>query len=103
MERRLKLTLPALAGAILLAGCAAPPAPPGYPVPPPLPAEILPLPPVSDAPLVFQPGDWVFTGGSYRYEAGHYVPAAGHSRNWMFGRWAPNGTPLPVWVPGHWV
>lgn len=73
-----------------------------FPTPPPLPAEILPLPPVSQTQLIWQPGDWTYAGGSYRYEAGRYVPAEGHSRQWMFGHWAPDPSG-PVWVPGHWL
>jgi hypothetical protein len=99
MERQLKLTLPVLAGLALLAGCVPPPPP--FPTPPPLPAEVLPLPPVSETPLVWQPGDWTYLDGSYRYNAGLYVQAAGHSRNWEFAHWAP-GPAGPVWVPGHW-
>lgn len=95
----MKLPVIALAAALLLAGCVGPAQ---FPVPPPLPAEIIPLPPVSEAAIIWQPGDWAFAGGSYRYEAGRYVPAAGHGTNWMFGHWAPEGNAV-VWVPGHWI
>ena len=96
----MKLTLPALASLALLAGCVQAP-PPAFPVPPPLPAEVLPLPPVSETQLDWQPGDWAFVNGSYLYNPGQYVPAAGHSANWVFAHWAavPGG---PSWVPGHW-
>ncbi len=102
----MKSLVPALAGALLLAGCVAAVPPSGGPVPappPPLPAESIPAPPVSDVPLMWRPGDWVFASGSYRYDAGRYVQAAGHSRNWMFGHWemAPQGG--YVWVPGGWA
>ncbi len=97
----MKLTLPIVASVALLAGCV-PVAGPAYPAPPPLPAEVLPLLPVSEAPLVWRPGDWVYAGGSYRYEAGQYVPAAGHSRQWEFAHWGP-GPDGPIWVPGHWL
>lgn len=95
--------LPMLAGLTLLAGCAPPMQTAAYPAPPPLPAEVLPLPPVSEAPLVWQPGDWSFGGGSYRYDPGHYVPAGGHSRQWVFAQWAPGPGGTPAWVPGHWL
>jgi hypothetical protein len=101
MEMQLKLTLPVLASLALLAGCVAAEPPPAYPTPPPLPSEVLPLPPVSETPLVWQPGDWAYVNDSYRYNAGMYVPAAGHSRNWVFAHWAP-GPAGPVWMPGHW-
>jgi len=101
MEIHVKLTLPVLAGLTLLAGCVPPPPPP-FPTPPPLPAEVLPLPPVSEAPLVWQPGDWTYVDGSYRYNPGLYVPAAGHGQQWEFSHWAP-GPDGPVWVPGHFL
>ena len=83
----------------LLAGCAAPA--PAFPQPPVLPAETIPLPPVSDERQIWQPGDWIYTGGSYRYEAGRYVPVAGHGSTWVFGHWnaAAKGY---SWVSGSW-
>ncbi len=96
----MRILLPALLGATLLAGCVA--APPPFPQPPPLPAETIPLPPVSETPLVWRPGDWVFTGGSYHYDPGAYIPAQGHSRQWEFGHWGVQGG-VPVWVPGQWL
>ncbi len=103
----MKTLVPALAGALLLAGCVAE-APPlaGGPVPappPPLPAETIPRPPVSNVPLAWRPGDWVFANGSFRYEPGHYVQAAGHSRDWVFGHWAMAPQGGYVWVPGGWA
>ena len=99
----MKSLVPALAGALLLAGCVVAPTSGPVPVPPPLPAEVRPLPPLSEVPLDWQPGDWVYAGGSYRYEPGRYVVAAGHSQNWMFGHWvlAPQGG--YSWVPGGWA
>ncbi len=97
----MKILVPALAGALLIAGCAA--RPPSFPVPPPLPAEVVPLPPVSDTRLIWQPGDWVFTGGSYRFDAGRYVPAAGHSPNWVYAHWAIGPQGGYVWIPGGWA
>ena len=96
-----KLLIPALTASLLLAGCS-PARVDAYPVPPPLPAEQIPLPPVSDDALVWRPGDWVFTGGSYRYDAGRYVPAAGHGNRWLFGHWTSAGGQT-VWVPGGWI
>jgi hypothetical protein len=101
METNVKLSLPVLASLALLAGCVPPPTPAAYPVPPPLPAEVLPLPPVSETPLVWQPGDWAYLNGSYAYNPGAYVSAVGHSRNWEFAHWAP-GPGGPMFVPGHW-
>ena len=88
----------ALVGALLLAGCGSQLA---YPVPPELPAENIPLPPVSEQRLIWRPGDWLFVGGSYRYEPGRYVPAAGHGVNWTRGHWAGTRGNY-VWVDGAW-
>jgi hypothetical protein len=92
-------TVHALAAALLLAACTA--NTPPFPVPPALPTEVLPLPPVSEAPLIWQPGDWVYSGGSYRYEPGHYVPREGHGSVWLFGHWT-GGNGQYAWVPGGW-
>ncbi len=104
VEKPMKRLLPVLAGTLLLAGCVTTATPvASAPVPPPLPAETRPLPPLSNAPLTWQPGDWVYTGGSYRYQPGQYVPAAGHSRDWAFGHWAMGPQGGYVWIPGGWA
>ena len=96
----MRILIPALLGTTLLAGCVLPPQ--TFPQAPPLPAEVVPLPPVSDVPLLWHPGDWLFTGGSYNYVPGHYIQAAGHSHQWVFAHWgAADG--VPTWVPGHWL
>ncbi|WP_158744625.1 hypothetical protein [Acidisphaera sp. L21] len=92
--------VPALVATMLVGACTAHVAS-AYPVPPALPAETMPLPPVSSETLVWQPGDWVFTGGSYRYDAGRYIPAAGHGPNWVFGHWIGTDGNY-AWVPGGW-
>ena len=88
----------ALAMPLLLAGCGS--AIPAYPVPPPLPAETIPLPPVSEQPLIWRPGDWVYVGGSYRYEPGRYEPKGSHAL-WTPGHWAGT-TGNYIWIPGAW-
>ncbi len=92
-----------LAAAVLtlaVGACSAEPAP--FPAAPALPEEVRPLPPVSASPLIWQPGDWVYAGGSYRYEAGRYVPGTGQPQAWQSGHWT--GTrQAPVWLPGGWV
>ncbi len=95
----MRLTLPALVTLLALGACAGPV--PGAPTPPPLPAETIPLPPVSDQSLTWQPGDWVYFGGSYRYDAGRFVPAAGHGGSWIFGHWV-GAQGQYAWVPGGW-
>ena len=93
------MKLAALAATLLMAGCGA--AVPTYPTAPPLPAERIPLPPVSEAPLIWHPGDWVYVGGSYRYEAGRYEPAGNHSTIWVPGHWTGSRRDY-AWIPGAW-
>ena len=96
----MKPVIPALAAILLLAACTAQLA--AFPSPPPLPTENRPLPPVSELPQVWQPGDWVYAGGSFRYEPGRYVPNTGREHAWAFGHFA--GTrDAPVWVAGNWA
>ena len=83
-----------LAMALGLAACTARVEP--APSAPPLPAESRPLPPVSEAPLVWRPGDWAFAGGSYRYDAGQYVAEAGTGRAWQFAHWGGRARRLPL-------
>jgi hypothetical protein len=86
----------------LVAGCVpAAPVNPYPPVPAPL-AETVPLPPVSAVPLVWQPGHWDWTGTSYAWTRGEFLPAEGHSGKWMPGWWSSTGAGW-VWVPPHWV
>lgn len=85
-----------------LAACAQAGGPP--PVPP-LQTEIIPKPPVSATPLIWQPGHWDWTGAGYAWASGEYVPAAGHGNLWMPGYWAegPGGPGTPMqWRPAHW-
>ena len=94
---------PAIAAALLgaawiLSGCATSTPPP--PVPPPPVAEAIPNPPVSPTPLIWQPGHWDWTGSSYVWSSGEFVPREGHGDLWMPGFWekTPSG-----WVrhPAH--
>ncbi len=94
-----RLAAPLLLAA-LMAGCAAqenpnPPIPPAQ-------TETRPLPPVAAEPLMWQPGHWDWTGGSYVWEPGEYVPAAGHGANWLAGFWQHTDAGW-VWQPAHWV
>ncbi len=91
----------ALLLAFLLAACTAAGSGPYPPVPAPIP-EAMPLPPVAGQPLIWQPGHWDWTGASYGWTAGQYVPLAGHGRLWMREQWSqtPGGW---QWQPAHWV
>ncbi|HEX4262458.1 MAG TPA: YXWGXW repeat-containing protein [Acetobacteraceae bacterium] len=86
----------------LLGGCVVATTPPPYPpVPTPL-AETVPLPPVSETALVWQPGHWDWTGTAYVWAPGRYVPRGNHGRLWQNGYWQfVNGG--YAWVPGHWI
>ena len=87
--------------AMALAGCSAT-VTASYPVAPALPPELVPLPPVTDRPLIWEPGDWVFEDGKYRFSPGHYVDRGGHPPSWVFAHW--EGTPGHyLWVPGAWA
>ncbi len=73
---------------------------PNPPIPA-LPAETVPLPPVSAAALTWQPAHYDWTGTFYRLVSGTYVPAEGHQA------WAPAWWSLQngawVWMPAHWA
>jgi hypothetical protein len=73
-----------------------------YPtVPPPI-AEQRPLPPVSEDPLVWRPGEWEWASTGYVWRPGRYEALAGHSNQYLPGHWAPQGTNW-VWQGGHWL
>ena len=87
---------------VILAGCAVAPAQNPYPAPPPTQVEIIPKPPVSATPLVWQPGHYEWNGAGYVWYPGQYVPQAGHGTLWQPGYWANTGGAWS-WQPGHWV
>lgn len=92
-------------GVLLLAGCVPAVRDEGalpFPPPPPAPGEAMPLPPVSEAPLIWQPGSWDWAGGGYIWREGHWVPRGDHSGQWMPGFWARDGG-VWHWVPAHWL
>ena len=95
----MKPAIAALALTLLAAGCGS--SLPAYPVPPPLPAESIPLPPVSEDELIWRPGDWQYVDGSYRFDPGHYEPRGSHGTLWTRGHWAGPAAHA-VWVPGAW-
>jgi hypothetical protein len=71
------------------------------PIPPPRP-DPMPKPPVSARPLIWQPGHWEWTGRSYVWTPGAWVPREGHGTLWQDGYWAP-GSGGWTWVPVHWT
>ncbi len=100
--RTLRRAAAMLAAGLVLAGCvAAPPAAPPYPPVPPVRPETLPKPPVSEAPLIWEPGHWDWSGTTYNWQAGAWVPRAGHGTMWQDGYWEKKGDTWS-WLPGHW-
>jgi hypothetical protein len=96
------LPLAALAGLALLSACAAQVIAPPYPPVPPPQAEMIPKPPVSEQPLIWQPGHWDYTGASYAWTGGAWVLRAGHGTAWQDGYWTQvNGA--WSWVAPHWT
>lgn len=90
-----------LAG-VVLAGCAVVPAQSPYPAPPPTQVEIIPKPPVSATPLVWQPGHYEWNGAGYVWYPGQYVQQAGHGTLWQPGYWTNTGGTW-IWHPGRWL
>jgi hypothetical protein len=103
---RYRALLLALCTAGLLAGCGQPgttvQATDMPPTVPPLRPETMPKPPVTPEALMWQPGHWDWTGTTYVWQPGEYVPAAGHGNLWMPGYWArtPSGW---SWQAPHWT
>jgi hypothetical protein len=73
-----------------------------YPPPPPVRTEVIPKPPVSEEPLIWQPGHWEWEGSGYAWRQGQWVPRAGHGTQWQDGYWSNQGGTW-TWVPGHWI
>jgi hypothetical protein len=87
---------------IALAGCTVNTAAPSpYPAPPPTQVEIIPKPPVSAVPLVWQPGHYEWNGAGYVWYPGEYVQRAGHGTLWQPGYWSRTGA-VWAWQRGHW-
>jgi hypothetical protein len=72
------------------------------PAPPPLHTEVLPRPPLSEEPLVWQPGHWDWNGSTYTWRDGAWLPRAGRGTSWLDGYWT-TASGSCVWVPAHWV
>lgn len=93
----------ALAASVALAGCVTETTAPFSPPPiPPLQTEVLPLPPVSAVPLIWQPGHWNWNGAGYVWQPGLYVPQGTHSNMFMPGYWQQT-TSGWAWVAPHWL
>lgn len=112
----LPVTVPAL---LALAACGSDPRPtqviiqqpapvvtPTAPMPPPRPmSELVPPPPVSASPTVWQPGHWSYTGVSsapWQWHDGHYVAVPPGAKAWVRGEWQQQGDGW-AWREGHWA
>lgn len=106
MQRSTRSFLGPLLGAALLglSACAQPTAVAMNPNPPipALPAETMPLPPVSAVALTWQPAHYDWNGTAYHLVAGIYVPAEGH-HTWMPAWWAMQSGGGWTWMPAHWA
>ncbi len=101
---RLGCSRRSLLSLLLVAGCGGAPREAGPPLDPPPPyAETLPLPPVTEEQLIWQPGHWDWTGVGYTWRDGRYVPQAGHGTQWQPGYWAHGEDGVWRWVPAHWL
>lgn len=105
MRTRLIGPVASLALALGLTACMAPPplaASNPNPPPPAVRVETIPKPPVSEEPLIWQPGHWDWEGTGYVWRDGEWVRRAGHGTEWQDGYWSnANGT--YTWVPAHWM
>jgi len=73
-----------------------------YPPPPPVRTEVIPKPPVSETPLIWQPGHWDWAGTGYTWREGEWVQRAGHGTEWQDGYWSRE-TGTWAWKPAHWM
>ncbi|MBV8399407.1 MAG: YXWGXW repeat-containing protein [Acetobacteraceae bacterium] len=98
-ERILALGL--VSAFLALSGCVV--RQPMPPPPPPATTEVVPNPPVSATPLIWQPGHWDWNGAAYVWVPGQFVPREGHGPMWMPGHWAQTPTGGWAWQPPHWM
>jgi hypothetical protein len=90
------------AGLSVLAGCAQTQTAFTPPPVPPVQVEVIPKPPVTATPLIWQPGHWNWNGTGYVWEPGQYVPRDGHGDMYMPGYWAQTQAGW-AWQPPHWM
>ena len=97
---------------LLVLGLAAACVPPGTtpavvaanpnPPPPPVRTEVIPKPPVSEEPLIWEPGHWDWDGSGYAWREGEWIKRAGHGTAWQDGYWT-NQNGSWAWLPAHWM
>jgi WXXGXW repeat (2 copies) len=93
-----------LAASLVLAGCVSTTRVVSNPYgnPPPVRSEAIPKPPVSEQPLIWQPGHWDWSGDGYVWREGRWVPREGHGTEWQDGYWT-NANGSWTWLPAHWL
>lgn len=91
-----------LLGPLLLAACVGQSETNPYPPAPAPMSEVIPKPPVSATPLIWQPGHWDWNGTAYVWAPGQYVPAEGHGSMWLPGYWQKTEAGWQ-WQPAHWT
>lgn len=74
----------------------------GYPGVPAPHAELVPAPPSSPVPLIWQPGHYDWSSAGFMWVPGRWVVRAGHGTLWQDGYWRKQGATY-VWVPAHWM
>jgi WXXGXW repeat (2 copies) len=87
-------------GTLLLGACTATST--AYPAVPAPRAELVPVPPRSSVPLIWQPGHYDWDGARFLWVPGRWVDRAGHGTLWQDGYWRREGSGY-VWVPAHWM
>lgn len=109
MRPRLAILSASLLLALGTAACTPPGQTPGataaanpYPPPPPVRTEVIPKPPVSGDPLIWQPGHWDWVSNGYAWVPGEWTKRAGHGTEWQDGYWS-NQSGTWTWVPAHWL
>jgi hypothetical protein len=105
MRLRLSLLGSLFVGALLLGGCqTAEKEVSACPTVPPNKVEGIPKPPVSEDPLLWQPGHWDWNGSSYSWREGVWIKRNGRGNQFMEGHWERDTVPNPCnWVPWHWL
>ena len=73
-----------------------------YPSVPPPQAELVPTPPPSSVPLIWQPGHYDWSSAGFSWVPGRWVVRAGHGTLWQDGYWRRQGGSY-IWVPAHWM
>lgn len=92
----------AIAAAVMLTGCVNTMTTAAYPAIPPLQPETIPNPPVTDIPLLWQPGHWNWNGAGYEWQPGLYIPRDDHGGTYLPGHWELTNAGY-TWVPFQWL